>query len=157
MTKAYIFSKDIAFLGRFYYGARICEDYTSSGVILPSVDYLKYGITWMEPLPSTCRCINIREKSHRKKRMILLSDNGDLIADLSNLYSSYGYKALVTINTYNHNYRKYALELRIPSDYVLIVEEILRLERIPSELGGNNPRFNYYIFEDSIEDSYSHE
>lgn len=157
MTKAYIFSKDIAFLGRFYYGARICEDYTSSGVILPSVDYLKYGITWMEPLPSTCRCINIREKSHRKKRMILLSDNGDLIADLSNLYSSYGYKALVTINTYNHNYRKYALELRIPSDYVLIVEEILRLEQITPELGGDNPRFNYYIFEDSIEDSYSHE
>ena len=89
--------------------------------------------------------------------MILLSDNRDLIVDLSNLYSSYGYKALVTINTYNNNYRKYELELRIPSDYVFIVEEILRLEQITPELGGNNPRFNYYIFEDSIEDSYSHE
>ena len=157
MTKAYIFSKDIAFLGRFYYGARICEDYASSGVILPSVDYLKYGITWMEPLPSTCRCIIIREKSHRKKRMILLSNNADLIADLCNLYRSYGYESIATTDAYNPNYRKYELELRIPSDYVPIVEEILRLERIPSELGGNNPRFNYYIFEDSIEDSYSHE
>lgn len=157
MSKAYIFYTDIAYLGRIYYGARICDADISTGKILPSVDYLKYGV--LSNMQYKCQHIPESEKLNRphrnRKRMIILSNNPDLIADLYELYCSYQYQAYATINAYNYHYRKYALELRIPGDYVPIVEEVLRLERITPELGGGNHQFNYYIFENSIEDNYS--